>query len=250
MPAVILAAFVAAEGIAASGAVPAAAAVHAVIVVAALNAFLFADDDRSPAVFAVLGLLSAMRLVTMTLPVGTTSIALRAVAVGAPVLLAAAVLARQAGFAGREPAGSSVSRRARVAVQVGVAVAGIPLGIAAAAAQHASRPHFADPVVGYLLTGAAVALFAGATEEIVFRRLLIPAARKRFGGGVAVVGSTVAFVATYLGAHSLGLLAVAAAAGLLFGWAMERTGSAVGPVLGHALATVGALLVWPGVLPR
>lgn len=255
MRAVLLVAFVVAEVLAAAVAVPAGAAVHAAVLVLALNCFLLTGElegeregegeDRSPAFFAVMALLSAMRLVTMALPAGESSLALRALAVGAPVLVAAVLLVRRLGT-GPAPA----RRRAHHLVHVGAAVAGLPLGIAAARVQHLHAPRFSHPVAGYVATGVAVALFAAVTEELVFRRLLVPAARAAWGSHRAILASTVAFAATYLGTHSLALLGVVGLTGLLFGWTTERTGSAVGPAIGHAVAAVGALLVWPGLLPR
>ena len=107
---------------------------------------------------------------------------------------------------------------------------------------------FSDPALGYPLTAICLGLFSAAAEELGFRRLLLPAARQSFGARGAWLASTALFAATYLASRSVAVVAVAVAGGLVFTWTYTRSRSTIVPVVGHAVATVGAFLIWPAIV--
>jgi membrane protease YdiL (CAAX protease family) len=242
---VLLASFVVAELAAAFVSVPLGAAIHAGVVLVALNRYMLSSSDQPEPLWPVVALLSAARLVAMALPVATTSLAGRAAVVGAPAVIGALLLMRHVSDGDADAPGL---RRRRVRALVTVAAVGLPLGALAAAAQHLRLPAFSDPVLGYPVAALCLGLFSAAAEELGFRRLLVPAARQSFGTSGAWLASTVLFAATYLASRSVAVVVLALAAGLLFTWAYERTRSIAVPVLGHAIATIGAFLVWPAVI--
>lgn len=239
---ILLLTFVMAELAAAFVAVPLGAAIHAAVVLVALNRYVLAREGDARPLWPVVALLSAARLVAMALPVATESVAGRAAVVGAPAVVGALLLMRHVRDSGGAPAG----RRWRALAVV--AAVGLPLGALAAAAQHLRAPVFSDPALGYPVTAVCLGLFSAAAEELGFRRLLLPAARQSFGASGAWLASTALFAATYLGSRSAVVVGLAVAAGLLFTWAYERTRSIAVPVLGHAVATIGAFLVWPAIV--
>ncbi len=93
----------------------------------------------------------------------------------------------------------------------------------------------------------SLALLAGLAplvEELVFRGLLYGWLAGRWGAGVAVVGSSVAFAAAHVEpAHAILVLPL----GLLFGWLRWRSGSLWPSLLAHMInnglaVTAAALL--------
>ncbi|MGH9276916.1 MAG: lysostaphin resistance A-like protein [Acidimicrobiales bacterium] len=246
---VLLATFVAAELAAAFVSVPLGAAIHAAVIVVALNRYVLTGrDGRAPALLPVIALLSAARLTAIALPVATHSIAIRATLVGAPAVLGALLLLRHLRLT--DWSAKEVPQRANSAKQtlVVVVLAGAALGALAAIAEHLHAPVFSDPAVGYPVTAVCLGLFSAAAEELGFRRLLLPAAQQSLGAAGAWLASTTLFAATYLASRSVAVVAVAVAGGLVFTWAYMRSRSTIVPVVGHAVATVGAFLVWPAVV--
>lgn len=285
----LLLGLVGAELVTAFVSVPAGAAVHAVLVLTAVNVAAFARpatrglSGRSPwggngEVAAVVALIGAMRLVTLTVPVGPGAPGFRAVVLGAPVLAAGLLLARHvpgltpwaAGAGRRGPSRANAQPRgagrgAVVLREPPWALAGavrsdaayrdravwapVLAGLAAGALAGAGRDQFTFATeAGFVAAALALIAFAAVTEEVLFRRLLLACAQRAWGARAALALSTVAFTAVYVPSRSASAVVAAAGAGLVFGWAYQRSGSVLGPALGHSLATVGAVLVWPVVL--
>jgi membrane protease YdiL (CAAX protease family) len=101
----------------------------------------------------------------------------------------------------------------------------------------------AASVMGY--AAAAVALAVG--EELIFRGALQRALVDRYGrAGVALAAAT--YAAAFAPWRSLLAVVAAGAAGLVLGWAVERSGSLRGAVLAHVVANVAAMALLPGIL--
>ncbi|MGH2703801.1 MAG: CPBP family glutamic-type intramembrane protease [Actinomycetota bacterium] len=88
---------------------------------------------------------------------------------------------------------------------------------------------------------AAAAAIAGLAEEALFRRLFYDQL-SRWGVGLAVVGSALAFGLVHVPAHGLAVLPLDVAAGLLFGWQRWASGSWSAPALTHVAANVVQLV--------
>lgn len=79
-------------------------------------------------------------------------------------------------------------------------------------------------------------------EEVVFRGLLIPAARDR---GAAVVGAALLYALAQLGAGSPALVGLALVCGLLWGLEYVLTGDLLAPLLTHLVWDLLVLVVAP-----
>jgi membrane protease YdiL (CAAX protease family) len=92
-------------------------------------------------------------------------------------------------------------------------------------------------------TALVVALnsLAAVAEEAFFRRLVYGAL---LGGGpvLAVGGSALLFAAVHVTVYGLWVLPLDLAAGLLFGWQRQATGSWVVPAITHAAANLLVVL--------
>ncbi|HET9443566.1 MAG TPA: CPBP family intramembrane glutamic endopeptidase [Acidimicrobiales bacterium] len=78
---------------------------------------------------------------------------------------------------------------------------------------------------------------AAVAEEAFFRRLVYGALLAG-GAGLAVIGSAVLFAAVHVTVYGLWVLPLDLAAGLLFGWQRQATGSWTVPAATHAVANV------------
>ena len=107
-------------------------------------------------------------------------------------------------------------------------------------------PTTLDPL-GWALAAALVLVLAPAAEEVLFRGILFPAVRNRFGLAAGIAGSALAFgLAHYQpGDRSDVLIPVAAAtvmgAGLAFQY--ERRGNLVAPLAAHVAFNALGLLI-------
>jgi membrane protease YdiL (CAAX protease family) len=82
---------------------------------------------------------------------------------------------------------------------------------------------------------------------LLFRGLLQRVLRPLYGRWSLVVANLL-FTAAYLPTQSLPVILLMAAAGLLFGWSVERTGSLWPAMAGHGLLAVTATVIWPAFL--
>jgi len=91
-----------------------------------------------------------------------------------------------------------------------------------------------------VLTAVEIVVIAAVLEEFVFRGLLFNTLRRRFPFWFAAVVASLVFA----GLHGYGWLGTAqiVAAGLLFAWAFESSGSLWTPILAHALYNGTVLL--------
>jgi len=103
-------------------------------------------------------------------------------------------------------------------------------------------PHGAGSLIrpaGPAAVGAGVV--AAVAEEAFFRRLVYGALLAG-GPGVALVGSSVLFAAVHVTVYGAWVLPLDLAAGLLFGWQRQATGSWAVPAATHAVANLLVVL--------
>ena len=92
-------------------------------------------------------------------------------------------------------------------------------------------------------TGFVVGIntLAAVAEEAFFRRLVYGALLAG-GPGAALIGSSVLFAAVHVTVYGLWVLPIDLAAGLLFGWQRQATGSWAVPAVTHAVANLLVVL--------
>jgi hypothetical protein len=89
----------------------------------------------------------------------------------------------------------------------------------------------------FSLPAAGANVLAGVAEEIFFRRLTY-GWLARWGAGVAVIGSAIAFTVVHVPSYGIAALPVDFAAGLLFGWQRWSGGGWSGPAVTHVAANL------------
>jgi len=133
--------------------------------------------------------------------------------------------------------------------QVLVALAGAGLGVAAGlGAEGQLRP------VGELLRtsqpawfGIVLFVFAGCTQELLYRGVIQPVATA-VGDWVGVVVSSLLMASAWLAWVGVVVAAPVVVASLLFGWAVHRWHALIGVLVGHGLFSLALALLWHRVL--
>ncbi len=217
---------------------------QALMVVALINHYVVAERDHRHPLLLALSVVCLYRLLAFT-PLPSNDFTNHLVLVGAPVLLATFLALRLVGV----PAGPVILQRKSMGIQMAIALSGIPLSNIAykllkpgfvVTFSGANRSHLAAVAAAV----AALVVFSGIGEELLFRVLLHNAARSRFATSALYV-STAVFGAAYLGSRSVPFVLFAVAVGAFFGWCYERTGSIIGPMMAHSIISVGVFVVWP-----
>jgi membrane protease YdiL (CAAX protease family) len=224
----------------APGYVLAAQIVDGALVLVFLNASWILDSGRpaildpSAAALRALGLVAVIPLVAAGMPLGRLSQATGTLLVAASVAAAALLLAPSTGIALRNLVTGN-----RFDVQIITAVAGLGLGLVA---------YFADDrSSGGPAATTFVAIVGAATvEEIAFRGILQQTLDRVLGPPGVVVAAAI-FASTYVGTGSAALAFTLALAGVVFALSLASTGSLGGPLAGHIMLVVGAVMVWPEV---
>jgi membrane protease YdiL (CAAX protease family) len=133
--------------------------------------------------------------------------------------------------------------------QLLVAAAGAALGVAAGLrAEGQLLP------VGELLRaaqpawlGIVMAVFAGCSQELLYRAVIQPVATA-VGDWVGVVVSSLLMASAWLAWVGVGVAAPVIAASLLFGWAVRRWHALIGVLVGHGLFNLALALLWHRML--
>jgi membrane protease YdiL (CAAX protease family) len=222
---------------------------ESVLLVALVNQYAFTDQGRRQPLLLALAVVCLYRLLALT-PIHGNPIVNRLVIVGAPVLLGTILALRH--FRSNQVL---YRRSARAAggrsAQFLIAVSGAPLSWAAyklfkptVTITYRGPGHASGSEV--LLAIAALAVFSGVLEELLFRGLVHAAARTSFGPSALYVSAAV-FGAAYLGTGSAVIVAFVVAVGAFFGWCYEVTESVAGVALAHAIIAIGVFVVWPSV---
>lgn len=220
-------------------------AMHAVVLLGLLTHYsVHSGRETDPGLMALpaIGLLPLMRILSAAMPVKGVDPVYWPVLTGIPLLVAMLLVARPWAKS-RRAVGLTVASWSQ---QAFIGLTGVGLGIIGFYAAPA-EPVFAQNGMQTWIPLAAVIVFAGLLEEVLFRGLV----RERLaiaGSMYSQVATSLLFAAFYLGSGGSAYLAFIAATGLYFGWCTQRTGSVVGVCLAHAAMKLGIFLVWPLVL--
>lgn len=164
----------------------------------------------------------------MVIALGLAALAARSVGAAAPLVAAAVGAAALVADAGP---------RLRTARSLSAWAAVTAAGIAVFAAGRALAPLPAAPVTA---AGAAGAIIAAVAEEAFFRRLLY-GRLERWGAGLAVGASALAFAAVHVPLWGWHTAPLNLAAGLVLGWQRHQSGGWTAPAATHAAANLLAM---------
>jgi membrane protease YdiL (CAAX protease family) len=258
-----VAAIAAAEVLAASVDVVAAAALDAALLVALVTHYVLSPEDTTSAAtathartFAALAIVPLVRLSIMATAPGDPLLGhavspdarlavggdlaglLPTEATGVALVTATVLAARVLGLPGvlpvpelRRPAQWGFAAGAVVLAAAGTAVLGLG---------PATDAHGAEQVA----VVALVVFLAGAIEELVFRGIVQDALEDVFGAWAVVLANAL-FTATYLGAGSARYVVFMCTFGALCGWWAHRTRSIAGVAIAHGILAVGLLVLGP-----
>jgi membrane protease YdiL (CAAX protease family) len=136
-------------------------------------------------------------------------------------------------------------RYREVAVQVGIAMTGIPLGLVEFAILR-PKAWIAALVLGSFVAGTAVIVVAtGLSEELIFRGILLKRAVEGLGRRSGLLYVTAIFTSLHIYFLNPSDLVFVFAVGLFYGIAVLRTKNLWGVILSHSLANVFLYLVAP-----
>lgn len=230
-----------AEAILATVGAIAASLAHAFLVVVMLTHAAGHREERYADVLVGLALAPVMRILSLGVPAeGLPPLAWIGL-IGTPTLMGAWVATRALHLS----PGTIGVARGDPAVQLGIAAAGLPVGLAA---YLILRP---EPVISsvspavVLAALIAISVFIGFGEEVVFRGVIQGVARRAFGSAPAIAIGATSGAIMLVGSGSLaqvlafGMLSLAAAV------VVERTGSIWGVAGAHSVLSFGVLVLWP-----
>lgn len=215
---------------------------HALLVLVLVNHYLLAQREAEfPPALIVLAAVPLLRITSLATAQEEFSTVSQYAVAGVPLLAAGVAGVRLLGPEWFVPTLRSLP------LQAVVALGGVPLGLAAFLI---ARP---EPVVdtssvGRLLLAALVVVVCTAVAEELFFRGVCQRALSGLFGRSAYLWSTLLFAIAYLAVRPAGYAFLVVAAGLAFGFLVERTRSLLGVALAHGLMNVGLLLVWPALL--
>jgi membrane protease YdiL (CAAX protease family) len=203
------------------------------------------ETSSSPALRAlpILALLPLLRVLSLTMPLKPVAEIYWYALVGAPLLLAAFLVARLLHLS-RPDIGLRLDGSL---LQIGIGLLGIPLGLAAFLLTRPAPLLRSFAWYDVVISAAILLLFSGFAEELIFRGMLQSAIEGVFPGR-GIVGSSALFAAMYLGTLSPVYVGFALLLGLGFGWAVRRTHTIWGVALAHGALTIGLLCLWPRLL--
>ncbi len=214
------------------------------ILIALLVHYSLASED-APYRRALLALALAplLRILSLTMPIPQPPVAYWFVLVGAPLLAAAALVARQLRLS---PAELGL-RIGAWRPQALLALSGIPLGLAAFFILRPSAFVASGNWFEWLVAAISLLVCVGFGEELIFRGI-VQRVIATHGATLGLAAGAVLFAVLYLGSLSLAYVLFMGLVGLFFGWAVNRTGSLAGVALAHGLMSIVALLVMPGLV--
>jgi len=221
------------------GAVPGALC-HALLIPMLLSHYVFGEHAPYRRMLPALAVAPLLRILSLTMPVRQAPQMYWYAMVGIPLLVAVALIMRLLDLSWP----SLGMRRRPWRPQMFIACSGLPLSLAAFFILR-PKPVIAsfdwrDVAIGTVI----LLIFAGFTEEIIFRGMLQQVAHELFGRADVFCGS-ILFAIMYLGSLSSSYILFIGLLGLFFGWCVKRTGSIWGVVLAHGFINTGMAFVWP-----
>lgn len=196
-------------------------------------------------VYSALMLHPLLRVISLGVPTTGLPPLVQHAMLGAPLWLALVLIMR---VNQTTPAGIGLTpARQSLGWQIGLALLGWPLGLVAALIIHPAPAIASLSPVNLGLGVLIITVFSSAVEEVLFRGVLQTALTHAFGV-YGILVTSLMFASAYVGTLSLPFVLLMGAVGLVFGWAVYRTGSLWGAIAAHSLLTCGALLIWPFIL--
>jgi len=217
---------------------------HAVLVPVLMGNYALLSDTLYGRVFPVLTLLPLLRILSLTMPINEVPEIYWHALAGAPLLLAVVLTARLLGLKSKKLGLGLPSWPAAILMSS----IGPPLSLAGFLIM---RP---EPLVThfrswqFVLGVVILVVFAGFTEEVIFRGLFQNVMTELVGRG-SIMFSSWFFAIMYTGSLSRAFVLFMAVVGLLFGWYVDQTRSIWGVVAAHSILSIGMILVWPILLP-
>lgn len=241
-----IAGFVVAERAFVQGGLLAGAICHAILLVTLLVHHILAPAATYHAVLVAFALLPLMRLIGLAVPVAELPYLSWHVMVGIPTLLAAGLVIRAEDI---EPKLMGIGSRMDPAVQVLVALAGIPLGLIGWIALRPAPAVAELDALQLVLSVIVAVVFIAGIEELIFRGILQGVALRALDSSTgAVAVSAIAYASLFISSGSPVFIVVMLLTAVFFGWVVEVTGSLWGVIASHALIAIGLLVAWPILL--
>jgi len=215
-------------------------AMHLALVAALLAHASLATKQSSQRLFLALALAPLIRVLSLTMPLEDIDLVYWYAIVGAPLLLAAAVVSANLKLS-RQDLGLTLRA---LPVQGLIALSGLGFGVAE---YFILRP---TPLIDELnwrsaaLPALILLVGTGFNEEFVFRGVMQSACRQTLGK-LSILYVAVVFAVLHLGYKSVSDVAFVFAVGLLFGWLVARTRSLLGVTLSHGITNITLYLVVP-----
>jgi uncharacterized protein len=218
-------------------------AVHAGLVVVLANVYVLRATARSRGLVAALALASLSRLLVVAIPLAGLPWATYVAVVGA-LLLVTILLTLRLPHVDWRKLGLRPQSWKRQGL---IGLSGAPLSLASFGLLHPHPVLRGGSVAAFVAAALSLTVFSALPEELLFRGLLVPAARESLGRAGPVAAAAV-FTGAYVGTRAVPFLALAALTGLYFGWCYERTGSLAGVVAAHCLLNIGTFLILPSLI--
>jgi hypothetical protein len=215
---------------------------HAVLLVVL---FLHTALDRRQTVHRLLlclSLVPLMRLLSLSLPLADFHLSSWYLTVTVPLLAAAVAVMHVLDLSWRDVGLS----RGRVLVQLGIALAGLPLGYVEHYVLHPEPLSEALTLGEVWLPSLILMICTGFGEELVFRGLIQRTAGQVLGGWDVIYAATLSAV-TCVGYGSLTNALFVLGVAAIFGWIRRSTGSILGISVAHGLTNAVLFLVMPFV---
>jgi hypothetical protein len=239
---VYLGAIALAETVGVLGGAAVGALCSAIVLVTLLSHYVLMEHAPYRRVLPVLALIPLLRLLSFTMPISHVSWIYWVAMVGVPLLIAAFLTARLLDLS---RASLGLCRRSWPP-QVLITLSGLPLSIAAFFLLRPEPPVIRLDWQQAAISALVLIIFAGFTEEVIFRGMLQAVVSETVGSAALFYGSLV-FAVTYIGSQSWSYVLFMGLVGLFFGWCVKRTDSIWGVVLAHSVLVIGMILVWPFV---
>jgi membrane protease YdiL (CAAX protease family) len=217
--------------------------VHIVLLVLLPVHAAFAPRRYAP-LYAALVFAPLLRVMSLALPLAGWSMVYWYLATSVP-LFAGLVVAARALSLTRAELGLRVGNPA---VQLSIALIGVPLGICEYEIMRPT-PLIADLRLQSIVIPALILLVStGFLEELLFRGVLQQVALRSVGSWGLVYVSGI-FAVLHIGHLSLLDIVFVFFVGLGFAWLVQRTGSLLGVSLAHGLTNICVFLIIPLVVP-
>lgn len=210
------------------------------IAMLAFSAFWHASNPGS-GLFLALSLAPVTRIVSLSLPLAYLPSYAWYPASGTLMLTAAIAVIRVQGYSLRD-VGLTLERPA---VQACLGLTGIPLGALEYLILRPEPLAWGLSMTGYALLAFAIAFFTGFVEELVFRGVMQGAAVRTLGWKPGLLGVSIIFAVLHIGWFSALDMLFVFAVGLIFGYAVLKTGSLIGASISHGLTNVGLFMIYP-----